>query len=104
MSKDFVEKMVDKVMLVVRTSIEALRDNDSEMARTLAQTEKDVDSIYSEYLDKLFKAPPGTKCLIGTVLAVRYLERIAYHATCIGESIYYIAAGKRLFSGEGRKL
>jgi hypothetical protein len=36
MSKDFVEKMVDKVTLVVRTSIEALRDNDSEMARTLA--------------------------------------------------------------------
>jgi len=23
------------------------------------------------------------------------LERIAYHATCIGESIYYIAAGKK---------
>ena len=82
-------------MLVVRTSMEALRDNDSEMARTLAQTEKDVDSIYSEYLDKLSKAPLGTKCLIGTVLAVRYLERIADHATYIGESIYYIATGKK---------
>ena len=98
------KKMMDTVMLVVRTSIEALRDNDSETVRTLAQTEKDVDSIYSEYLDKLSKAPPGTKCLIGTVLAVRYLKRIADHATCICESIYYIAAGKRLFVGEGRKL
>lgn len=35
MSEDFVEKMVDKVMLVVRTSIEALRDNDSEMVERL---------------------------------------------------------------------
>jgi phosphate uptake regulator len=74
------------------------------MARTLAQTEEDIDSIYSEHLDKLFKAPSGTKCLIGAVLAVRYLERFADHATYIGESIYCIATGKNLFSGEGRKL
>ena len=65
MSKDIVEKMVDKVMLVVRTSIESFIDNDGEIAKTLAATEKEVDSIYSEYLDKLFKAPPGTKCLMG---------------------------------------
>jgi len=95
MSKDLVEEMVDKAMLMVRMSIESFIDNDGEIAKTLAATEKEVDSIYSEYLDKLSKAPPGTKCLIGTVLVVRYLERIAYHATCIGESIYYVAAGKK---------
>ena len=42
--------------------------------------------------------------MIGTVLAVTYLERIGGHLLYIGKSIYYIAAGKRLFSGEGRKL
>ena len=95
MSKDLVEEMVDKAMLMVRMSIESFIDNDGEIAKTLAATEKEFDSIHSEHWDKLSKAPPGTKCLIGTVLVVRYLERIAYHATCIGESIYCIAAGKK---------
>jgi phosphate transport system protein len=95
MSKDLVEEMADKAMLMVRMSIESFIANDGEIAKTLAATEKEVDSIYSEYLDKLSKAPLGTKCLIGTVLVVRYLERIADHATCIGESIYCIAAGKK---------
>jgi len=95
MSKDLVEEMVDKAMLMVRMSIESFIDNDGEIAKTLAATEKEFDSIHSEHWDKLSKAPPGTKCLIGTVLVVRYLERIAYHATCIGESIYYVAAGKK---------
>ena len=55
MSKDLVEEMA-------HASIESFIDNDGEIAKTLAPTEKDVDSIYSEYLDELFKAPPGTKC------------------------------------------
>jgi phosphate uptake regulator len=30
------------------------------------------------------------------VLVVRYLERIADHATYVGESIYYIASGQKI--------
>lgn len=65
-------------------------------ARTLAKTENEVDEIYSAYLDLLSKAPPTTKCLVCNLLIVRYLERIADHATYIGESIIYIATGGKV--------
>ena len=94
-SKDMMEKMAEKAMYMVHTSLDALRDNDGELAKSLVQTENQVDSIYSSYLDELSKAPPNTKCLISTVLVVRYLERIADHATYVAESIYYIATGQK---------
>jgi phosphate transport system protein len=52
--------------------------------------------MYSDYLDKLSKAPPRTKCIVPTALVVRYLERIADHATYVGESIYYVATGQKI--------
>jgi len=81
---------------MVDTSVNALRDNDADMAKTLAKTENEVDDIYSAYLDLLSKAPPKTKCLVCNLLVVRYLERIADHATYIGESIVYIATGEKV--------
>jgi phosphate transport system protein len=90
------EELVERVTLMVRTSIQALRDNDGEIAKSLANIENEVDDIYSTYLDKLSNAPPGTKCIICTVLVVRYLERIADHATYVGEAIYYIATGQKI--------
>jgi phosphate transport system protein len=95
-SWDLMEEMAEKVTSMVHTSIEALRNNDANMAKSLANTENEVDKIYSIYLDKLSKAPPTTKCIIWTVLVVRYLERIADHATYVGEAIYYIATGQKI--------
>jgi phosphate transport system protein len=95
-SSELMEKIIAKTLQMVDTSIKALSDNDADMAKTLAKTEKEVDEIYSAYLDILSKAPPKTKCLICNLLVVRYLERIADHATYIGESIVYIANGEKL--------
>jgi phosphate transport system protein len=95
-SGNLMEEMAEKVILMVHTSIDALRSNDAELAKSLANVESEVDAMYSDYLNKLSKAPPGTKCIIATVLVVRYLERIADHATYIGESIYYIATGQKI--------
>jgi len=93
---DLMEKMVEKTMQMVRESVIALRDNDGEMAKSLAKTEEEVDRIYTSYLDKLEEDPSSTKNLICNILVIRYLERIADHATYIGEAIYYIATGKKI--------
>jgi phosphate transport system protein len=93
---DMIEKMAEKVTSMVHTSVEALRNNDEKTAKSLADTENEVDSLYSTYLDKLSNAPPATKCIICNVLVVRYLERIADHATYVGEDIYYIATGQKI--------
>jgi len=95
-SEDLMEKIAEKTMHMVHTSVQALRENDGEMAKSLAETENQVDELYSVYLDNLSKAPPKTKCLVCNLLVVRYLERIADHATYIGEGIYYIATGKKI--------
>jgi phosphate transport system protein len=95
-SEDLMEKMAEKAILMVHTSVDALKGNDGEMAKSLANIENEVDAMYSDYLDKLSRAPPGTKCIIFTTLVIRYLERIADHATYIGESIYYIATGQKI--------
>jgi phosphate transport system protein len=95
-SKDLLRKMAEKVAFMVQTSVDALRSNDGEMAKSLTNIENEVDAMYSDYLDKLSKAPPGTKCIISTVLVVRYLERIADHAIYVGESICYVATGQKI--------
>jgi len=95
-SWDTMESMAEKTLRMVRTSIEALRTNDGELVKSLAKTENEVDEIYSNYLDKLSKAPHDTKCIVCNLLVVRYLERIADHATYVGEAIYYIASGEKI--------
>lgn len=95
-SWDTMERMTEKTLHMVRTSIEALRTNDGELVKSLASTESEVDEMYSNYLDKLSKAPPATKCIVCNLLVVRYLERIADHATYVGEAIYYIASGEKI--------
>jgi phosphate transport system protein len=90
-----IERITEKTLQMVDTSVKALRENDGELAKTLARTEREVDKIYADYLDNLSKAP-SAKDLVCSLLFVRYLERIADHATYIGESIVYIATGEKI--------
>jgi phosphate transport system protein len=95
-SRELMDEITKKTLQMVDMSTKALRDNDADMAKTMAKTENEVDEIYSAYLDLLSKSPPKTKCLVCNLLVVRYLERIADHATYIGESIVYIATGEKV--------
>ncbi len=91
-----VEKMSEKVINMVHLSIEALKKHDSEQAKKLAEIESEVDALYFRHLDHSSEMPTPIKCLITNTLVVRYLERIADHATYIGESIVYIATGEKV--------
>jgi phosphate transport system protein len=90
-SKDMGQETLD----MVETSIQALKNHDPELAKTLSDIEKRVDKLYYEYLDKLIKIKTTSGFTISSLLVVRYLERIADHATYIGESIVYLATGKK---------
>lgn len=95
-SMEAIKEMSEKTLSMVGTSVEALKRHDAKLARTLSKTEKQVDNLYFRYLNRLVEdAPPMNRCTISCVLVVRYLERIADHATLIGESIVYIATGKK---------
>jgi len=92
-----IRELSEKVLNMVRTSIESLRSHNVELAKTLSETENQVDDMYFKYLDRLVeKAPATNKCTISSVLVARYLERIADHATYVGESIIYLATGEKI--------
>jgi len=95
--RESIAEMSQKVLSMVRISIESVKSHDVELAESLSKTEDLVDDMYVKYLDKLVeKAPATNECTISSVLVVRYLERIADHATYIGESVVYLATGEKI--------
>jgi phosphate transport system protein len=89
-------KLAQKVTEMVGRSVQALRQHDAELAKTLAITEKEVDALYFEYLDKLAGATVPNRSVMCNLLVSRFLERIADHTTYVGEAIVYIASGEKL--------
>jgi phosphate transport system protein len=91
----YVKGMGEKALEMVGLSIESLKSHNTQFAVKISEKEKEVDKMYFEFLDKLIKSGATTKCTVSSVLIVRYLERIADHATYICESIIYIATGQK---------
>jgi len=95
--KVYIQEMSEKVLYMVRISIDSLRRHDMTLAKTITQTEQEVDKMYLDYLDKLIKEDQtNSKCVLSSALMTRYLERIADHATYVCESIVYIATGEKI--------
>jgi phosphate transport system protein len=90
----YVKDIGEKALDMVRLSVESLRSHNPQLAEKISVKENEVDSMYFEFLDKLIRSGATIKCAVSSILIVRYLERIADHATYICESIIYIATGK----------
>jgi phosphate transport system protein len=94
---EHIDEMGERVLKMVGTSLNSLKSLDIELAKTLAKTEQEVDEMYFKYLGKLVdEAGVTNPCTITSVLVVRYLERIADHATYIAEAVVYIASGEKV--------
>jgi phosphate transport system protein len=94
---EFISNMGERVLEMVGISIGSLKHLDAETAKTLTSTEQEVDEMYFQFLGKLVEeAHITSKCTISSVLVVRYLERIADHATYVAESVVYIASGEKM--------
>jgi phosphate transport system protein len=95
-ASDLMPKLVEKVSEMVDKSVKALREQDAELAKTLADTENKVDELYFAYLNQLSKTRAQSKCVMCNLLVSRYLERIADHTTYVGEAIVYIATSEKI--------
>jgi phosphate transport system protein len=94
---EFIGDMGKNVLQMVAVSIDSLKSLDTELAKSVAKTEQQVDDLYFQFLDKLVKqARVANKCTISSVLVVRYLERIADHATYVAEAVVYVATGQKI--------
>jgi phosphate transport system protein len=97
---DYIHEMSEKVLTMVRISIDSLKKHDIALAKTISQTEREVDKMYLTFLDKLInQEQANSKCVISSALMTRYLERIADHAVYVCESIVYVVAGEKVTLG-----
>ena len=97
---DFIHEMSDRVLAMVRISVDALKRHDVSLAKNISQTEREVDKMYQTFLNKLISGEQANnKCVISSTLIARYLERIADHAVYVCESIVYVVTGEKIALG-----
>ena len=82
-----------KTQEMIRMSVEAFARRDVEMARKIPDMDDAVDENYRSNLRKTIEGRGNLKCSLSAMLILRYLERIADHATYIGETVEYITTG-----------
>mgnify|MGYP001773892174 CR=1 FL=1 len=81
---------------MIELSIEAFIKNDLELAKKVEEMDDQVDEIYENHIKNLIKIKEANlSCAVAATLILRYLERIADHATYISEAVFYIVKGER---------
>lgn len=91
--RTYVVETAQKTQEMLRMSVEAFAKRDVEMARKIPSMDDVVDDSYREYLGMTIQKKGNLKCSLSATLILRYLERIADHATYIGEMVEYITTG-----------
>jgi phosphate transport system protein len=92
-------EMSQKVLSMVRTSVDVMRRHDVALARTITATEREVDSMYLELLNRLINNESSSGKCVASLLVSRYFERIADHAVYVCESIVYVVTGEKASLG-----
>jgi phosphate transport system protein len=81
---------------MIEISIKAFAGQDIVLAKKLREMDEVVDKIYLYFVKTAADSPKGNiKCSLSGTLILRYIERIADHATYIGDSVVYIVSGER---------
>jgi phosphate transport system protein len=90
-------RLVERTQWMLRSSLDALVNLDSVLARQICGADNEVDAINREMYDLVSEAirrePQNLDMLIALLSVSRYLERIADHATNIAEDVIYMNEG-----------
>lgn len=92
-----VEQMSNICRAMLTMSLGALTDLDVELGRAMKVKDDEVDNYYARLYNTLahHDHPGPVEPLLLMTLAIRALERMADHATNIGNRISYIVTGQR---------
>jgi len=81
---------------MIRLSIKAFIERDINLAKKIKEMDNVMDVLYLDYVKAAAdKRDKDIRCVIAGTLILRYLERIADHATYIADSIQYIKSGAK---------
>jgi len=82
-----------KTQQMISMSVDAFTRRDIELAKQIPAMDDTIDDNYRRNLMHVLEGGGELKCSLSATLILRYLERIADHATYIAESIVYISSG-----------
>ncbi|MCE5299532.1 MAG: phosphate signaling complex protein PhoU [Spirochaetia bacterium] len=95
-----IPKMAELVRAMLKDTIAALVEKNTELARTITARDKEVDEFYvhvfREILTYMMEDNGNIKTGIEHILIVKHLERMADHVTNIAEDIVYMVEGKTI--------
>jgi phosphate transport system protein len=95
-----IPRMAKIAQAMVRDSLNAFVNRDDALAREVCRRDDEVDSlnhqIFRELLTYMMEDPGTIKRAVALMLVGRHLERIADHATNIGEDVIYLVRGKTI--------
>ena len=85
---------------MIKDSLNAFLNRDEKLARAVCERDDEVDSlndqIFRELLTYMMSDRATIDRAVGLILIGRHLERIADHATNIGEDVIFIVLGKTI--------
>lgn len=94
-----IPRMAELVTVMIDEAIQSYLDENTDLAYKMAQDDDQVDHLYSATINELYtymvEKPESLNQAMLLTLVGRYIERIADHATNIGESVVYLVTGKR---------
>ncbi|MDR3601546.1 MAG: phosphate signaling complex protein PhoU [Desulfosporosinus sp.] len=94
-----IPQMAEKVLKMIRQGLEAYSNEDMELANDLSVQDDAVDHLYKQVVRDLLvvmsEKPEILDQGMYLIFVCRYLERIADHATNIGENVIFIATAER---------
>lgn len=94
-----IPRMAAITQQMVHDGINSYIDGNVALAKSMAETDDQVDQLYEsivkELMEMMIHQQKLTEVSLRLCFVARYLERIADHATNIAESIVYIETGQR---------
>lgn len=96
----FLPEFAEMVNALVHDTIAAYILGDVSLAVNAAVLEDEIDRIYRHHLESLTamikKVPECTDTAVQLILVGHFLERIADHATNVGEAVVYMVKGEKV--------
>ncbi|ESA33205.1 phosphate uptake [Leptolyngbya sp. Heron Island J] len=94
---DQIQVMLDRCRSMVALSLLSLSELDVDAGREIKEKDDVVDDDYERLFELLVQTPVSGSIepTVLLVLVIRYLERIADHATNIGRRVVFVVTGER---------
>ncbi|HOW85518.1 MAG TPA: phosphate signaling complex protein PhoU [Candidatus Aminicenantes bacterium] len=95
-----IPRMAQMAQDMVRDALNAFVGSDDKLARNVCERDDQVDQlndqVFRELLTYMMQDPGTISRAVGLILVGRHLERIADHATNIGEDVIYMVRGQTI--------